>query len=324
MSVGIPGPQSLTIEDLPKLVAAVAAVDPDRVALSHGGTEISYGRLNDELVTLDTAMGGALGADALVPVVVSTVLPELIGSEADGLGAVVDRLITDGTSIVEVASESDAHVTLAGLFDEQVERTPDALALDYAGTQLTYAQFDARANRLARELVAAGVGPDSLVGLAMRRSIDLLVSMYAIVKAGGAYVPLDPDHPADRLAYVLEIAKPTAVLTRTSDAAGAAARYAHARRRHPRLVGSCRDNCHRRRPVGAAARGQHCVCHLHVRIDRTPQGVAVSHRAIVANLQWRQTEYGFTADDVILQKTPSLSMCPCGSSSGRCRSVHRW
>ncbi len=129
MSVGIPGPQSLTIEDLPKLVAAVAAVDPDRVALSHGGTEISYGRLNDELVTLDTAMGGALGADALVPVVVSTVLPELIGSEADGLGAVVDRLITDGTSIVEVASESDAHVTLAGLFDEQVERTPDALAL---------------------------------------------------------------------------------------------------------------------------------------------------------------------------------------------------
>ncbi len=145
-------------------------------------------------------------------------LPELIGSEADGLGAVVDRLITDGTSIVEVASESDAHVTLAGLFDEQVERTPDALALDYAGTQLTYAQFDARANRLARELVAAGVGPDSLVGLAMRRSIDLLVSMYAIVKAGGAYVPLDPDHPADRLAYVLEIAKPTAVLTRTSDA----------------------------------------------------------------------------------------------------------
>ncbi|OXM17664.1 hypothetical protein CBI33_30015 [Rhodococcus erythropolis] len=170
MSVGIPGPQSLTIEDLPKLVAAVAAVDPDRVALSHGGTEISYGRLNDELVTLDTAMGGALGADALVPVVVSTVLPELIASEADGLGAVVDRLIADGTSIVEVASEADAHVTLAGLFDEQVERTPDALALDYAGTQLTYAQFDARANRLARELVAAGVGPDSLVGLAMRRS----------------------------------------------------------------------------------------------------------------------------------------------------------
>ena len=61
MSVGIPGPQSLTIEDLPKLVAAVAAVDPDRVALSHGGTEISYGRLNDELVTLDTAMGWGIG-----------------------------------------------------------------------------------------------------------------------------------------------------------------------------------------------------------------------------------------------------------------------
>ncbi|NDK73459.1 amino acid adenylation domain-containing protein [Rhodococcus qingshengii] len=304
MSVGIPGPQSLTIEDLPKLVAAVAAVDPDRVALSHGGTEISYGRLNDELVTLDTAMGGALGADALVPVVVSTVLPELIGSEADGLGAVVDRLITDGTSIVEVASESDAHVTLAGLFDEQVERTPDALALDYAGTQLTYAQFDARANRLARELVAAGVGPDSLVGLAMRRSIDLLVSMYAIVKAGGAYVPLDPDHPADRLAYVLEIAKPTAVLTRTSDAVV----LPHGT---PTLDVDTLD---------LSGRAETTVTDADrlapLRADNTayviftsgstgrPKGVAVSHRAIVANLQWRQTEYGFTADDVILQKTP--------------------
>ncbi|MDV6277719.1 amino acid adenylation domain-containing protein [Rhodococcus erythropolis] len=304
MSVGIPGPQSLTIEDLPKLVAAVAAVDPDRVALSHGGTEISYGRLNDELVTLDTAMGGALGADALVPVVVSTVLPELIASEADGLGAVVDRLITDGTSVVEVASESDAHVTLAGLFDEQVERTPDALALDYDGTQLSYAQFDARANRLARELVTAGVGPDSLVGLAMRRSIDLLVSMYAIVKAGGAYVPLDPDHPADRLGYVLEIAKPTAVLTRTSDAVVLPPGT-------PTLDVDTLDlSVHADTTVTDADRL------ALLRADNTayviftsgstgrPKGVAVSHRAIVANLQWRQAEYGFTADDVILQKTP--------------------
>ncbi|BAH32546.1 putative non-ribosomal peptide synthetase [Rhodococcus erythropolis PR4] len=249
-------------------------------------------------------MGGALGADALVPVVVSTVLPELIASEADGLGAVVDRLIADGTSIVEVASEADAHVTLAGLFDEQVERTPDALALDYAGTQLTYAQFDARANRLARELVAAGVGPDSLVGLAMRRSIDLLVSMYAIVKAGGAYVPLDPDHPADRLAYVLEIAKPTAVLTRTSDAVV----LPHGT---PTLDVDTLD---------LSGRAETTVTDADrlapLRADNTayviftsgstgrPKGVAVSHRAIVANLQWRQTEYGFTADDVILQKTP--------------------
>ena len=304
MSVGIPGPQSLTIEDLPKLVAAVAAVDPDRVALSHGGTEISYGRLNDELVTLDTAMGGALGADALVPVVVSTVLPELIASEADGLGAVVDRLITDGTSVVEVASESDAHVTLAGLFDEQVGRTPDALALAYDGTQLTYAQFDARANRLARELVTAGVGPDSLVGLAMRRSIDLLVSMYAIVKAGGAYVPLDPDHPADRLAYVLEIAKPTAVLTRTADAVVLPLGT-------PTLdVDTVDLSVHAETTVTDADRL------APLRADNTayviftsgstgrPKGVAVSHRAIVANLQWRQAEYGFTSDDVILQKTP--------------------
>ncbi|WFR74522.1 AMP-binding protein [Prescottella defluvii] len=91
------------------------------------------------------------------------------------------------------------------------------MALEFDGESLTYAEFDARANRLARHLISLGVGPDSMVGLGIRRSFDLLVGMYAIVKAGGAYVPLDPDHPADRLGYVLDIACPTVILTTTRD-----------------------------------------------------------------------------------------------------------
>src|SRR5690606_11060010 len=75
----------------------------------------------------------------------------------------------------------------------------DRVAVAYEGAELTYREFDERVNRLARLLISQGVGPESLVGLAIRRSLDLVVGMYAIVTAGGAYVPLDPDHPAERI-----------------------------------------------------------------------------------------------------------------------------
>ena len=96
--------------------------------------------------------------------------------------------------------------TLVGLFEAQVARTPDAVAVVFAEEELLYAEFDARANRLARELLARGVGPESRVAVAMRRSLELMVGIYAVVEGRGAYVPLDPDHPAARIAYVLESA----------------------------------------------------------------------------------------------------------------------
>ncbi|WP_280498184.1 non-ribosomal peptide synthetase, partial [Nocardia farcinica] len=94
----------------------------------------------------------------------------------------------------------------------------DAVALSYEGAELTYREFDERVNRLARLLIARGVGAESLVGLAVRRSLDLVVGMYAIVTAGGAYVPLDPDHPAERIAHILDTAQPACVLSTTADA----------------------------------------------------------------------------------------------------------
>ena len=77
--------------------------------------------------------------------------------------------------------------------------TPDAVAVVFEGASLTYGEFSARVNRLARHLVSLGVGPESRVVVAMRRSLDLVVGMYAVVTAGGAYVPVDPDHPAERI-----------------------------------------------------------------------------------------------------------------------------
>ena len=94
--------------------------------------------------------------------------------------------------------------TMHGLFEAQVDRTPDADALVFEGARLTYRQLDERANRVAHVLREHGVGPDRVVGLCVARSLDLVVGALGILKAGGAYLPLDPEYPADRLAMMLE------------------------------------------------------------------------------------------------------------------------
>src|SRR5690349_21021834 len=81
------------------------------------------------------------------------------------------------------------------LFEQQVERTPDALALAFEEEQFTYAQLNARANQLAHHLCDLGVGPEVLVGLCLERSLEMIVGMLGILKAGGAYLPLDPSYP---------------------------------------------------------------------------------------------------------------------------------
>lgn len=94
------------------------------------------------------------------------------------------------------ATDYPLHLPVHQLIEAQVVRTPDAPALVFAGQVLSYAALNRRANRLAHRLMAAGVGPDVLVGLAVERSIEMVVGLLAVLKAGGAYVPLDPEYPA--------------------------------------------------------------------------------------------------------------------------------
>jgi amino acid adenylation domain-containing protein len=89
------------------------------------------------------------------------------------------------------------------LFEEQVRRTPDAIALVYEDRELTYAQLNASANRLAHALSGLGVGPNVMVGICLERSVEMVVGLLAILKAGGAYAPLDPVYPKQRLAFML-------------------------------------------------------------------------------------------------------------------------
>jgi len=95
------------------------------------------------------------------------------------------------------------NATINQLFEEQVERTPDAVALVFEGRSITYQELNARANQLAHHLRGAGVGPEVLVGICVERSMEMVIGLLGILKAGGAYVPLDPTYPPERLAYMI-------------------------------------------------------------------------------------------------------------------------
>nr|WP_318297865.1 non-ribosomal peptide synthetase [Pseudomonas cichorii] len=102
--------------------------------------------------------------------------------------------------------------TIHGLFEAQVARTPDAVALVHGSERLSYRTLNERANRLAHHLRNQGVQPDSRVGICVERGADMVVGLLAILKAGGAYVPLDPAYPVDRIAYMLKNSAPAAIL----------------------------------------------------------------------------------------------------------------
>ncbi len=174
-------------------------------------------------------------------------------------------------------------VTLPELFEAQVSRTPDATAVVFEGTELSYAEFDARANRLARWLVERGVGAESVVAVSLPRSLDLVVALYAVHKAGGAYLPLDADYPADRLAFMLEDAAPAVVLDEL-----------------PVLDGYSGESLGRTVDPSSPA----YVIYTSGSTGR-PKGVVVPHEGIANRLLWMQAEYGLVADDRVLQKTPS-------------------
>ncbi len=103
--------------------------------------------------------------------------------------------------------------TLVEMFEQQVRKTPDHVALLFEDRQWTYAELDARANQLAWRLIADGIGPEDIVAICLERSIEMVVAILATLKAGAAYLPLDPDYPAERLAFLLEDARPKRILT---------------------------------------------------------------------------------------------------------------
>src|SRR6185503_14356933 len=103
------------------------------------------------------------------------------------------------------------------LFEEQVRRAPHGIAVIHEGQQLTYGELNERANQLARHLCESGVGPETIVGVCLERSVDIVVAVLAVLKAGGAYLPLDIAYPAPRLSFMLSDAHASVLLTSTAE-----------------------------------------------------------------------------------------------------------
>ncbi|MFE4800855.1 amino acid adenylation domain-containing protein, partial [Streptomyces sp. NPDC056708] len=199
--------------------------------------------------------------------------------------------------------------TLPEAFRAQVARTPDATAVIYEGTRLSYTELDERASRLSRLLIEQGVGPGKVVALALSRSLDLITAIYAVVSAGAAYLPLDPDYPEDRLGHMLEDARPVCLLT----VAAHSGRLPHGTTQlvlgHPdtrrALADPRTDRAGREEPVRTPAPTDPAYVIYTSGSTGRPKGVVVSHGAIMNRLRWMQSSYRLEADDRVLQKTPS-------------------
>ncbi|PKV11645.1 non-ribosomal peptide synthetase [Xanthomonas prunicola] len=173
---------------------------------------------------------------------------------------------------------------LQPLFAAQCRRTPDAPALSDAQLQLSYAQLDARANRLAHRLIAAGVRPDTRVALYLSRGAERLVALLAVFKAGGAYVPLDPDQPTERVAFMLDDARVRVVLTDTQLQQQLPASRALQQTRVLLLdvPTSAADTAHDHAPVIDGLHPDHLAYVVYTSGSTgQPKGVMVSHRGLV-------------------------------------------
>jgi amino acid adenylation domain-containing protein len=189
------------------------------------------------------------------------------------------------------------------LFEEQVQRTPLAIALVFESKQLTYAALNAKANQLARWLSKQGVGPDALVGVCLERSLEMVIGLLGVLKAGGAYVPLDPGYPSDRLQYMLEDAAPRVLLTQKSLLAQLPQTNAVTIELDANWNVIAQEDTHN--PDCAGLNDTHLAYMIYTSGSTgRPKGAMNEHRGVVNRLQWMQDRYQLDLDDRILQKTP--------------------
>ncbi|WP_067646988.1 non-ribosomal peptide synthetase [Nocardia harenae] len=286
--------------------------------LSVAGLEVEGARARFDLqLTVTPPRGGAAAAEFAYAT--DLFEPETVAGFADRLLRLLDELVTRpsvpvGDAALLTAAEREAAVWSGPAFQVQAEelldgyrraaRTlPAQVAVEYEGRILTYAEFDAAVNRLARLLIARGAGPETVVALSIRRSPELVIAIYAVLTAGAAYLPLDPEHPAERIGTVLDIAAPVCLLTTAADRVPAPAWLPVLELDSLDATGFAAEPlaAHERR---APLHPEHPAYVLFTSGSTgQPKGVAVPQRAIHQQISWMLARYPLEPGDRYLQKT---------------------
>ncbi|GGP83993.1 non-ribosomal peptide synthetase [Streptomyces melanogenes] len=191
------------------------------------------------------------------------------------------------------------------LVEQQVDRTPDAVAAVFEGRSLTYRELDRRADQLAARLRREGVGPESRVGVCLPRSLELVVALLGVLKAGGAYVPMDPEYPHERLRHLLTDSSAQVLLTCPSGGlpddllAAFPGTVVVLDEDLAVLDGESAER------VDSGVRPRNLAYVIHTSGSTgLPKGAMNEHEGVVNRLRWMQQRYGLDASDRVLQKTP--------------------
>jgi len=204
----------------------------------------------------------------------------------------------------DTAREYPKNQCIHRLFENQAEQTPEAVAVVFESHQLTYRELNQRANQLANLLRQMGVGPQVLVGLCVDRSLEMVVALLAILKAGGAYVPLDPSYPRERLAFMIEDARLSLLLTQdhlAGELPKDGTRILRLDSEWARIAETNAEN-----PVGGTSAEDLAYVIYTSGSTGKPKGVEIPHRAVVNFLNSMRQSPGLTSQDTLFSVT-SLS-----------------
>ncbi|MCK0438396.1 non-ribosomal peptide synthase/polyketide synthase [Gordonia alkaliphila] len=278
-------------------IAYVAAIDPARVAIDRPDSPVTFAELHAQ-VSSTAAVLAVQGLDAGISVnaaitsalPVSELAPAEIAARSEAVIVGIER------AVHEVAGTEDLG-TLPGILRSVSRREPDRIAVnDLDGGRLTYRELDERSDALAAGLIAAGAGPEQRVGVALPRTVDLIVALVATVKTGAAYLPLDSSHPIDRIRSIVDEAVPVLILAepatidRWEELGSSLATPGE-------TAGNATESTRTALPRRIDPRHPAYVIYTSGSTGK-PKGVVVTHDDVVTLLSAMAREYDYSPDDV--------------------------
>ena len=232
----------------------------------------------------------------------------IIRSFLDNPGAPVsgmDIISDTETNLISAWNNTDtkysSNICLHQVFEQQVQRTPDAPALFFGRSSLTYKEFNLHVNRLANHLIDRGVKVEDIIGVCMERSMELMVAIYAIHKAGGAYMPMDPNYPGERIEMILEDANPGLILTNRKSETNIPERFKKIYLGE--ILASPLSDNDESPETGVKSSNLAYLIYTSGSTGK-PKGVMIEHHSVINKIEWMQYQHPLNHEDTIMLKTP--------------------